>query len=204
MLHIEEAIVVEGKFDKEKLRAITDAPIICTHGFELYRSKYLINVIRSLAQTRGIIILTDSDQAGFRIRTYLKQCLNENAKVKHAYIPEIQGKERRKEKPGKAGLLGVEGMSEKVLKEILEQVTGVEERVGKCPEITKTDFYEAGLTGGTQSAQRRADLARYFNLPSRISANSLLELLNSIYGFEAFQEAVEYLFGGNEKTSRNT
>ena len=96
MLHIEEAIVVEGKFDKEALRRITDAPIICTHGFELYRGKQMINVIRNLAQTRGVIILTDLDRAGFRIRSYLKQCLGKDAKVKHAYIPEVKGKEKQK------------------------------------------------------------------------------------------------------------
>ncbi len=200
MLHIEEAIVVEGKFDKEKLRAITDAPIICTHGFELYRGTRMINVIREIAQTRGVIILTDSDRAGFRIRSYLKQCLGKDAKVKHAYIPEIKGKEKRKDKPGKAGLLGVEGMTEDVLRRILEQVTKVEERSETFSEITKADFYKAGLTGGEQSACRRAVLAKYFNLPSKMSANALLELLNSLYGGEAFWQAVEYLFGENEKS----
>lgn len=200
MLHIEEAIVVEGKFDKEALRRITDAPIICTHGFELYRGKQMINVIRNLAQTRGVIILTDSDRAGFRIRSYLKQCLGKDAKVKHAYIPEVKGKEKRKEKPGKDGLLGVEGMTEKTLRSILQQVTQVEERSEKYAEITKSDFYEAGLTGAVQSAQRRAALARHFHLPVKMSANALLEILNSLYGRTVFLQAVRDLFEEKEKS----
>lgn len=199
MLHIEEVIVVEGKYDKERLRAITDAPIICTHGFELYHSKHMINVIREFAHTRGIIILTDSDRAGFRIRGYLKQCIGKEAKVKHAYIPEIAGKEKRKEQPGKAGLLGVEGMPEKLLKEILEQVTKVEERPGKVQEITKADFYAAGLTGGPQSSQRRAALAKELQLPSKLSANALLEFLNSLYSKTEFQDTVARLFVKDEK-----
>lgn len=199
MLHIEEAIVVEGKFDKEALRQITDAPIICTHGFELYRGKQMINVIRNLAQTRGVIILTDSDRAGFRIRSYLKQCLGKDAKVKHAYIPEVKGKEKRKEKPGKDGLLGVEGMTVETLRSILQQVTHVEECSEKYTEITKSDFYESGLTGAAQSVQRRAALARYFHLPAKISANALLEMLNSLYGRTVFLQAVRDLFEEKEK-----
>ena len=121
MLHIEEVIVVEGKYDKERLRKVTDAPIICTHGFELYRSKRIIESIRKMARNRGVIVLTDSDRAGFRIRNYIKQCLGNNARVMHAYIPPVEGKEKRKEKPGADGLLGVEGIEEEVLAEILQK-----------------------------------------------------------------------------------
>lgn len=190
MIHIKEAIVVEGKYDKERLKRVTDAPIVCTHGFELYRSKAMVNSIRHFAKERGIIILTDSDQAGFRIRNYLKGCLGKDCIIKNAYIPAIPGKERRKEKPGKEGLLGVEGMNEEILAEILKTAATMEDSAEGIQPVTKADFFADGLSGRTDSAQRRTRLARHLHLPPRISANALLELLNQTGGYAVYQEAL--------------
>lgn len=191
MLHIDKVIVVEGKYDKEKLRKITDAPIICTHGFELYRSKRIINSIRTMAKTRGVIVLTDSDRAGFRIRNYIKQCLGNDCDVSHAYIPHVKGKEKRKDSPGKDGLLGVEGIDEKNLAEILKGAA-VTEAVPLTP-VSKADFFRDGFSGKPDSAERRRKLALALSLPPSISANALLELINRVYGAEEYKKSAEKL-----------
>ncbi len=187
MLHIEEVIVVEGRYDKERLKKITDAPIICTCGFELYRSKRIINSIRQMAKTKGVIILTDSDRAGFRIRNYIKQSLGNEGSVKHAYIPKIEGKEKRKAIPGKDGILGVEGIDEKTLEQILQKAATVADAKTLTP-ITKADFFKDGFSGKPDSAQKRAALAKKMNLPPSISANALLDLINKVYGKEEYEE----------------
>lgn len=193
MLHIKETIVVEGKFDKEQLKKITDAPIICTGGFSLYTNKNIIDSIRRMAKKTGIIILTDSDRAGFRIRSYIKQCVGKNGVVKHTYIPTVEGKERRKSAPGKEGLLGVEGMTEAVLCEILQSVTEICDTPQRRPEeiITKTTFYKDGLSGKDDSTQKRIKLAKALGLPVRISANALVDVLNSAFTYEEYREAVD-------------
>ena len=192
MLHIKEAIVVEGKYDKERLKKITDAPIICTHGFELYRSKAIVNSIRTFAKDRGIIILTDSDSAGFRIRNYLKTCLGKNCSVKNAYIPAVAGKEKRKDKPGKEGLLGVEGIDEVTLAKILESAATVTDGEEIIP-VTKAHFFEDGLTGKPDSAEKRAKLIKKLSLPPKLSANGLLQLINQIGGLEVYKKTMEEL-----------
>ena len=194
MLHIKETIVVEGKFDKERLRKVTDAPIICTGGFTLYTDKNIIRSIRSMAQKTGIIVLTDADSAGFRIRNYIKQCVGNRGKVLHAYIPTVEGKERRKSKPGKEGILGVEGMTEEKLGEILKTVTEVKAEPFKNErQITKAVFFEDGLSGGEESAEKRKKLARLLGLPVRISANAMLEMLNRAVGYEEYKKMLEKL-----------
>ncbi len=193
MIHVKEAIVVEGKYDKERLKKITDAPILCTHGFSLYRSGAIVNSIRQFAKRQGIIILTDSDRAGFRIRNYLKNCLGPDCMIKNAYIPAVAGKERRKEKPGKEGILGVEGMDEDTLEAILKSAATVEADPAKAPLVTKADFFQDGLTGKPDSAQRRKALIRHLQLPPRITANALLDLLNQIGGLPVYQEALAQL-----------
>lgn len=194
MIHIKEAIIVEGKYDKERLRQLTDAPILCTHGFSLYRSKSLMNSIRNFAKTNGIIILTDSDRAGFRIRNYIKTCIGTDCIIKNAYIPAIPGKEGRKEKPGKDGLLGVEGMTEELLENILKSAaTPVEQLL--VEKVTKTDFFKDGLTGKEDSANRRKKLSKFLQLPPNISSNALLELINQIGGIPVYQEAIQKVFG---------
>ena len=193
MLHIEEVIVVEGKYDKERLKNITDAPIICTHGFELYRSKRIINSIKTMAKNRGVIVLTDSDRAGFRIRNYIKQCLGDSVDVKHAYIPQLKGKEKRKEKAGADGILGVEGMSEKLLEEILIKVANTtdSEHVN-LKSVDKATFYADGFSGKPDSAEKRNKLARLMNLPN-MSANALLDIINKTYGYDEYKEYVKRL-----------
>lgn len=193
MLHIKETIVVEGKFDKEQLKKVTDAPIICTGGFSLYTNKNIINSIRNMAQKTGVIVLTDSDSAGFRIRNYIKQCVGNRGTVKHAYIPAVEGKEKRKDTPGKEGILGVEGMTEKVLSGILSNVTEVGEAVVRPKEemITKNTFYEDGLTGKEDSTQKRIKLAKILGLPMRISTNALIDVLNTAFTFEEYKNALK-------------
>ncbi len=193
MLHIKETIVVEGKFDKEQLKKVTDAPIICTGGFSLYTNKNIINSIRRMAEKTGVIVLTDSDSAGFRIRNYIKQCVGNRGTVKHAYIPSVAGKERRKDTPGKEGLLGVEGMTEELLSEILQSVTEVCDAVERPKEelITKTTFYEDGLSGREDSVQKRIKLAKALGLPLRISANALIEVLNTAFSYQEYRQTID-------------
>lgn len=193
MLHIKETIIVEGKFDKEQLKKVTDAPIICTGGFRLYTNKNIVSSIRRMAEKTGIIILTDSDSAGFRIRNYIKQCVGDRGVVKHAYIPSVKGKERRKETAGKEGLLGVEGMTEELLAEILQSVTEIGEPQPRKPEeiITKTILYADGFSGRDDSQQRRISLARELGLPARISANALIEVLNTAFSYAEYRAAAD-------------
>lgn len=189
MIHIEELIVVEGKYDKEKLRKVTDAPIICTHGFELYRSNRIINSIRQMARTRGVIVLTDSDRAGFRIRNYIKQCLGKDANVKHAYIPSVKGKEKRKEKAGADGILGVEGIDEKTLEDILKKATAATTSKPLTP-VTKAEFFADGFSGKPDSTAKRERLARAMSLPPKMSANALLDIINKVYGLEEYKKFI--------------
>lgn len=190
MLHIKETIVVEGKFDKEQLKKITDAPIICTGGFSLYTEKSIINSIRTMAKKTGVIVLTDSDSAGFRIRNYIKQCVGSQGVIKHAYIPTIEGKERRKQVGGKEGLLGVEGMSEELLTQILQSVTEEYVPTEQGQKITKTMMYEDGLSGSSESAEKRQKLAKVLGLPIKMSANAMLEVLNLAIGYENYKSAL--------------
>ncbi len=194
MLHIKETIVVEGKFDKEQLKKVTDAPVICTGGFTLYTDKSIITAIRKMAQKTGVIVLTDSDSAGFRIRSYIKQCVGDRGTVKHAYIPSVKGKEKRKTVGGKEGLLGVEGMTEELLSDILKSVTEVTDtdKMNE-PQITKAMLYEDGLSGGEESAAKRKKLAQKLGLPVRISANALLEVLNLAIGYDEYKETLKKL-----------
>lgn len=193
MIHIDEVIVVEGKYDKERLKKVTDAPIICTHGFELYRSKRIINTLRKMSKERGIIVLTDSDGAGNRIRGYIKRCLGKDANVKNVYIPRISGKEKRKDKPGAEGILGVEGMDNAVLERILKEVASAKEAV-EIKQVSKAEFFADGFSGKEDSGERRKQLARYFNLPNNLSANALLDMINRVYGEEKYKVAVNKIF----------
>ena len=192
ILHIKEAIVVEGKFDKERLKAVTDAIIIQTNGFLLYKDKRIINSIKNFAETCGIIVLTDSDRAGFAIRNYIKNCVGSNGVVKHAYIPAIDGKERRKAAPSKEGTLGVEGMTAKTLENILK-TAATEVDIPITGGITKQMFFEDGLSGGTDSAKLRKKLAEKLRLPPRLSANALVDIVNKMLTAEEYREIVENL-----------
>ncbi len=197
MLNINDLIVVEGKYDKEKLKKVTNAPVICTNGFDVYRSDRIIKSIKALSKGRGVIILTDSDRAGFRIRNYLKQCLGEEVKIRNAYIPEVKGKEKRKDKAGADGILGVEGIDEKTLEEILAKASFDNEYKELVP-VLKSDFYKDGFSGKADSSDKRKELAKILGLPPRISANGMLQLINSIYGKEEYKEALKKMkkYGG--------
>lgn len=180
MIRIREAIVVEGRYDANTLRQIVDAPIFETGGFGVFNDKELLHLLRTAAEKRGLIVLTDSDGAGFVIRRYLSGAIDPK-KVKHAYIPDVSGKERRKAHASKEGKLGVEGMKPEVLIETLRRAgaTILGETEKAVPgEITKADFHRLGLSGGAESAKRRTALLQSLGLPARMSANALLRAVN--------------------------
>ncbi len=186
MIKIKQAVIVEGKYDKIKLSGIIDAPIIQTDGFGIFKDKELQQMIRMLAEKRGILVLTDSDSAGFKIRSFIGSTVDPKT-IKHAYIPDIFGKERRKTEPSKEGKIGVEGVSEEVIVQALANA-GVLYENSDEPErpITKLDLYDAGLTGGDNSTEKRAALLKFYALPSRLTTNSLVKVLNCITTYERF------------------
>ena len=190
MIRIRQAIVVEGRYDKNALRQIVDAPVFETSGFGVMRSRELLCFLRQVAERRGLIILTDPDGAGFVIRNYLKGALPREH-VLHAYIPDMAGKERRKAKPGKEGKLGVEGMRPEVLLAALRaagaEIEGEAARPSGAP-ITKLDLFELGFSGGPGSVQRRAAMQRELSLPEHLGANALLDALNLLFTREEFIE----------------
>ncbi len=191
MIRLRQAVIVEGKYDKIKLSNIVDAPIICTEGFGIFKDRELRNLIKALAEKNGIIVLTDSDSAGFKIRNFIGSFVDKK-NITNAYIPDIFGREKRKTEDSKEGKLGVEGVSESVIIEALER-TGIlcEKTDGPSRPITKTDFYELGLSGGKNSALYRKNLLRLYNLPSRLTANSLIEILNSVSTYDEFARYAE-------------
>ncbi len=194
MIKIKEAILVEGRYDKNALSQIVDAPILETSGFGIFKDKKQLAFIRRVAETRGLIILTDSDGGGFVIRNYLKGAIPTQY-VKHAYIPDIFGKERRKSSPGKEGKLGVEGMTPEVLLETLRRAgaTVEGESVNNSSQITKQDMAALGLSGGKNSSWRRQQLLQKLELPEHMSANGLLQALNLLCTLEQLTSIVETL-----------
>ena len=197
MLKIKEAIVVEGRYDKNTLSQLVDTMIIETKGFGIFKDNERLSLLRRLAKERGLVVLTDSDGAGFVIRNFLKGAIPPQ-QVKHAYIPDLFGKERRKRQPGKEGKLGVEGMRPQVLEEALRRagVTFLDQEPGEqTPRrlITKADLFSAGLSGGPDSASRRQMLLRRLDLPEHMTANAMLEALNVFCTYEEFQTAVSNL-----------
>lgn len=190
MIRIREAIIVEGRYDKNTLAQIVDAPILETSGFGIFHNRQRLALLRRLAETRGIIVLTDSDGAGFVIRNYLRGAIDP-LQVKHAYIPDVAGKERRKRTASKEGKLGVEGMRPDVLLEALRRAGATiegEETPAAGARITKADLYAAGLTGGADSKAARQRLLAQLDLPEHLSTNALLEVLNALMTREEFQK----------------
>ena len=186
---LRQAIVVEGKYDQNTLRQIVDTAIFTTNGFTGMKDPALLRLLQQAAQTTGLIILTDSDGAGFLIRNTLKSALPETG-VLHAYIPDLPGKEKRKAAPGKEGLLGVEGMTPEILLKALRNA-GAEFADGSTPPparepITKQDLFALGLSGGPESAKKRAALLKALSLPAHMSANALLQALNVLFSREEF------------------
>ena len=195
MLKIREAIVVEGRYDKNTLSQIVDTVIIQTDGFGIMKNKQQLKLLRSVAEKRGLIILTDSDGAGFVIRNRLKGAIPAQY-VKHAYIPDIYGKERRKTSPGKEGKLGVEGMTPDVLCQCLQRAgaTFLEEKTTiQCDSISKQDLFDLGLSGGADSSKKRASLLRALDLPEHMSSNAMLQALNVLYSLEELSRIVAQL-----------
>ena len=195
MRKIREVIVVEGRYDKNTLAQTVDATVITLGGFSVFNDKEKLAFLRRLAEKQGLIVLTDSDGAGFVIRNYLKGTLPKGL-VKQAYIPDIHGKERRKRAPGKEGKLGVEGMRPEVLLEALRRAGATfldeEEHADERGEpITKADLFMLGLTGGENSAERRKALLKKLDLPEHLTANALLEALNLLYDKEHFFSLVK-------------
>ncbi len=190
MVKIREAIVVEGRYDKNTLSQIVDAPILETSGFGIMKDKQQLKLLRRVAQVRGLIVFTDSDGAGFVIRNFLKSAI-EPRYLKHAYIPDIMGKERRKTKAGKEGKLGVEGMTPDVILQCLRRAGATiegEESQTSGGQITKQTLMALGLSGGTGSSQRRLALLKKLDLPEHMSANAMLQALNLLYTEEQLRE----------------
>lgn len=195
MVKIREAIVVEGRYDKNTLSQFIDAPIFQTDGFGVMKNRELLLLLRKVAQKRGLIVLTDSDGGGFVIRNFLKGSIAPQY-LKHAYIPDIFGKERRKISPSKEGKIGVEGMTQDVLLERLRAAGATiegESTVIKSTAITKHDLVELGLSGGKESSFLRKKLLNEIGFPEHMSANAMLQALNLLYSLPELREIMNQL-----------
>lgn len=195
MVKIHQAIVVEGRYDKNTLSQIIDAPIFETSGFGIMKDKTTLEFLRRIAKTRGLIVFTDSDGAGFVIRNYLKSAI-EPQYLLHAYIPDIYGKERRKLEPGKEGKLGVEGMTPEVILQCLRRCGATFEndnQVSQEVAITKQDLMELGLSGGKNSSLLRKKLLEKLAFPEKMSANAMLQALNLLYTLPELREIINTL-----------
>lgn len=193
MVKIREAIVVEGRYDKNTLSQIVDAPILETEGFGIMKNKQQLGLLRRVAQTRGLIVFTDSDGAGFVIRNYLKGAIDPKY-IKHAYIPDIPGKEKRKAAPGKEGKLGVEGMRPEIILEALRRAgASFEAEASRSPSagITKQDLMELGLSGGQGSQEKRRMLLKKLHFPEHMSSNAMLQALNLLLTPEELRQMLE-------------
>lgn len=195
MVKLRQAIVVEGRYDKNTLSQIVDAPIFETGGFQIMKDKEQLALLRRVAQTRGLIVFTDSDGAGFVIRNFLKGAIDPRYLL-HAYIPDIYGKEKRKTAPGREGKLGVEGMTPEIIVECLRragaQVQSSEDGEEKTP-ITKQDLMTLGLSGGKDSSALRKKLLKKLQFPEHMSANAMLQALNVLYDLPQLQTIVQEL-----------
>lgn len=187
MIMLEQAVIVEGKYDKIKLSSILDALIITTNGFNIFKDKEKLELIRYYAEKTGIIIMTDSDKAGFIIRNHIKGAVK-NGRIINVYIPDIMGKEKRKVKPSAEGKLGVEGVDKKIILNALEKagVTAVSSK--SVEKITKTHLFSLGLSGGKNSSDLRKKLLNYLHLPSLLSPNSMLDILNTMMTPDELEE----------------
>lgn len=191
MINVKEAVIVEGKYDKIKLKSVINATIIETNGFRIFKDKEKVNLIKQLAEKQGIVILTDSDSAGFVIRNHLKGIIPQN-QMKHAYIPQIRGKEKRKENYSKEGILGVEGIDENLLLNALKNAgVTINSECTKIGNITKADLYKLGLTGKENSKALRLTLLKKLNLPQYITTKALVDVLNSLTDIEHLTEIIE-------------
>ncbi len=193
MLKLKEVVIVEGKYDKIKLSQILDALIIDVGGFNIFKNKEKVQMIKKLADKNGVLILTDSDHAGFMIRNYLNGIIPQD-KIKHAYIPDIIGKEKRKKTYSKERKLGVEGVDDKIILDAINKVSlKKEEKTNNIKEITKMDFYEDGLSGRDNSSDKRKKLLKKLNLTENLSQNALIKVLNKTISYDEYKRVVEEL-----------
>ena len=195
MLKIKEAIIVEGRYDKIKLKNLVDTTIIETNGFRVFSDKEKQTLIRKIAQTRGILVFTDSDSAGFVIRNFLRGAVDKS-KIKHCYIPQINGKEKRKAHGSKEGFLGVEGVSDEVIIDAIRKSGATiigEESQAQSGEITKSDLKNLGLTGRENSEKLRKALLKNLGMPSYLTTNAMLSAINCLYSLEELKNIVENL-----------
>ncbi len=194
MVKIKEAIVVEGRYDKNTLSQILDAPILETSGFGIFKDKKQMKLLRQVAEKRGLIVFTDSDGAGFVIRNHIKSSIPEKY-LKHAYIPDISGKEKRKASPGKEGKLGVEGMTPEVILQALRRAgaTVEGEDTPQSRQIKKQDLMALGLSGGADASAKRLALLKRLDLPERMSANAMLQALNLLMDLEELESILDEL-----------
>jgi ribonuclease M5 len=192
MIKINQAVIVEGRYDRKKVENILDTLIIETDGFAIFKNKEKQALIRRLANTRGIVVLTDSDTAGFKIRSFLGSIVPPET-VTHAYIPDVLGKEKRKDKPSKENKLGVEGMTAEIITRSLDRagVTCVRSEKADRRQVTKIDLYEDGITGSKNSKSKKAALLKKLDLPERLSTNSLLKLINTFMTYDEYKQVTE-------------
>lgn len=192
MIKIDKVIIVEGRYDKIKLSSMIDGIIIETEGFGIFKDKDKQKLIRKLAETKGIVILTDSDSAGFVIRNFISSIVPKEY-ITNVYIPDIYGKEKRKDSPSKEGKLGVEGVSAEILKEAFKKAgIGVSQsETNERKKITLNDFFDDGLTGDTQSKRKRTDLLKKLDLPERMSTKAMLDILNTFITYDEYKKLVE-------------
>ncbi len=193
MLHIEQAVIVEGKYDKIKLSSILDAVIITTNGFSVMKNKEKLEIIRFYAQNKGIIILTDSDSAGFKIRNYLKGAIK-NGKIINVYVPDIFGKEKRKAAPSKEGKLGVEGIDKEIILDAFKKAGVISyDKDDDNDPITRIDLYECGLSGGENSSEKRKVLLQQLGMPQLLTTTGMLEILNTMMSRSEFYDFIDKL-----------
>lgn len=197
MIKTDRVVIVEGRYDKIKLSSVIDGIIIETDGFGIFNNKEKQKLIRRLAETKGLLILTDSDSAGFKIRSFIRGIVPAE-QIKHAYIPDIFGKEKRKTEPSKEGKLGVEGVKVQVIIDALEKAGVLCEETEKTEhrEITKLDLYEDGLSGKPESDALRKKLLKHLDLPERLTSNALVQILNTFLTFEEYKKAIEEITNG--------
>lgn len=188
MLHLEQAVIVEGKYDKIKLSSVVDAVIITTNGFSVIKDKEKLEIIRFFAKNKGIIILTDSDSAGFKIRNFLKGAISDG-EITNVYIPDIFGKEKRKAVPSKEGKIGVEGIDTQILLEAFRKAGVISTKADSRREpVTKLDLFEVGLSGGNNSAEKRSELLKYLGMPELMTTNAMLEIINTMMSRDEFMK----------------
>ena len=193
MITCKQPVIVEGKYDKIKLSALIDGTIIETNGFTIFKDKDKLEMLRVLAKKTGLIILTDSDAAGFKIRNYIRSAIPEGELI-HDYIPDVYGKERRKAAPSKEGKLGVEGIDLKTLQQCFEKAGLTAEKTdSRREEITKADLFLWGLSGTDGALAKRQALLKKLNFPERMSTKALLPVLNTLFAKEEFLEMLETL-----------